>query len=157
MGKDLREHEPQRAVAERAAIVLFDVFAGVINEVHIVHPRRTGRHARQTGKTPVDVLDRALVGNALVFEHVLDEVYPPARAIELVPQEHKRRTRCRAESAMHAIPENFLGMRGLAIGKLRRRKVRLHYRSSRMRPRFRVNVGSKLRRTRADSAASGGG
>ena len=54
--------------------------AGMIDEVHVVHARRTGGHAGKTGEAAVDVLDHVGSRRPVVLQHVLDEVDAPARA-----------------------------------------------------------------------------
>ena len=56
----------------------------VIDQVHVIDPRRTGRHAPQTRQTAVDVEGNGRVGVAARLEHILDEIDAPARAVEFV-------------------------------------------------------------------------
>lgn len=90
----------------------------VINQVHVVHVGRTGRHAGQAGKTPVDVPNDIRGRCLLGLEHVLDQVDSSARAIQLVAQEQIGGTGREAEPAVNAAPDDTLGilnLRALAL------------------------------------------
>ena len=67
-----------------------------------------------------------LGGNRAALEHLLDQIDAPARAVELVAEQLIRRTRRGAEAAMHAGAQDLLRDRGLRIGQLRKREIRLH-------------------------------
>ena len=126
IGQDLRQQPAQRAVMPGARIGFLDVSAGVIDEMHVVHTRRTGRHAREAGETPVDVLDRLGIGRPLVLQHVLDEVNPSPRAVEFVAKHLIGRTGRRAEPAMHAGAQDLVGARRPRIGQLSLCEIGLH-------------------------------
>ena len=79
VGQDPRERPAQGTVHEGPAIGALDVGAGVIDEMHVVHARRTGRHAGEAREAPVDVENRLGVGRPVVLQHVLDEVDAAAR------------------------------------------------------------------------------
>jgi hypothetical protein len=98
----------------------------VVDEVHVVDAGGTGRHARQAREAAVDVLDDVLRRRAIVLQHVLDEVDPPSGAIEFVAEQHIGRTGRGAEAAMHARPQNLLGLLDIGIRQLGRREVGLH-------------------------------
>ena len=125
-----RQHEAQQpahgAIRPRAHVGLLDVLPGVIDEVHVVHPRRAGGHAAQAGQAAIDVLDHLLGRRAVVFQHVLDQVDAAARAIELVAEQRVGRTGRGAEAAMHAGAQDLGGLRGVGIGELGRGEAGLH-------------------------------
>jgi hypothetical protein len=58
-------------------------------------------------------------GRAARFQHVLDQVNPPARTIQFVSEQHERGARRGAEAAMHAGAQNLVAGRGIRVGKLR--------------------------------------
>jgi hypothetical protein len=64
---------------------LLDPSTSVVYEMHVIDPRRAGRHAGQARKATVDVFDR-VVGNSIITQHFFYEVNPPARAIEFVAE-----------------------------------------------------------------------
>src|SRR5579885_2279246 len=97
-----------------------------VDQMHVVHARRAGRHAREAGKAPVDMLNGNGVGRPLLFEHILDEVDSPARTIELVAKQHKGRAGRGAKAAVNAGAQNLVGLRDVRIFELRGRKMRLH-------------------------------
>ena len=66
------------------------------------------------------------IGGPVVFEHVLNEIDSPARAIEFVAEQHEGRAGRGAKAAMDAGAENFLSLRRRRIFKLFGRKMRLH-------------------------------
>ena len=126
IGQHPRQQPAQGAVIPAAAVIVVDVFARVIDQVHVVHARRAGRHAAETAEAAVDVQDRPRIGDAAVFQHVLDEVDAPARAVELVAQHLVGRAGRGAEAAMDAGPQDLVRAAGERVGKLRVGEGRLH-------------------------------
>ena len=98
----------------------------MIDQVHVVHARRAGRHAAEAAQAAVDVGDGRLVRHPAVFQHVLDEVDAAARAVELVAQHLVGRAGRRAEAAMDAGPQDLVRAAGERVGKLRVGGGRLH-------------------------------
>ena len=155
---ELGEHRPQDALAQRAAVRLLDMDAGMVDEVHVVHARRTCRHAGQARQAAIDVQDDLCRRRTVVLQHVLDEVDAPARRIELVAVEHIGRTGRGAEAAMHAGAQDLFRFRDIRIGELREGEGGLHgYTPAHMRPALSTPCGSKLSRTRFVNAASAAG
>src|ERR1700722_17789666 len=60
------------------------------------------------------------------LQHVLDQVNAPARAVEFVAKQLKRRTGCGAQAAMHAGAQNLVRRRGFRIAQLRFAEIGLH-------------------------------
>ncbi len=119
IGHQLGKQRAQQALAERAAIGLLDMGAGVIDEMHVVHARRARRHAGEARQAAIDVHGDLGRRRPVVLQHVLDEIDAPARRIELVAVEHIGRTGRGAEAAMHAGAQDFFRFRNVRIGKLR--------------------------------------
>ena len=113
-----RDQPTQQAVAERAAMVRFDMGPGYVGEMQIVHVDRAGRHATVAGQAAVDMADRLGVGPTALFQHFPDQIDPPAGRFVLVAGEHIGRTDRGAEAVMHAGPQNPVGRRDLGIGEL---------------------------------------
>ncbi len=86
--------------------------------MHVVHARRAGRHAGQARKAAVDMLDHLRRGRAVLLQHLLDEIDPAARAIELVAKQHVGRTGRSAEPAMHAGAQDLVGFGDIRVGQL---------------------------------------
>ena len=126
MGQHEGQHAPQRPVGRRAAIGLLDIAAGVIDQVHVVHAGGARRHAGQAREAAVDVLDRAGIGRAVVFQHVLDQVDAAARAVELVTKQLEGRARRRAETAMDALAQDLFRFRDTRVGELGEGEIGLH-------------------------------
>ena len=120
------EHAAQEAIGQRARVARLDVMPAVIDQVHVVHARRAGRHAGQARQAAIDVPDFGLAGRAVALQHRLDEVDAPARAVALVAQQHEGRAGRGAEAAMHALAQDVLAARGLRIGELGQGEVGLH-------------------------------
>ena len=120
------KHPAQQPLGQRPAVVPFDPDAGLIDQVHVVHPRRTGRHAGQARQAAVDMLDHVLRRRPVLLQHLLDQVDAAARAIELVAEQHIGRTGRGAEAAMHAGAQDLVGFRDVGIGQLRQREFGLH-------------------------------
>jgi len=74
----------------------------------------------------VDVLDDVFRRRAVILQHVLDEIDPPSGAVEFVAKQRIGWTGRGAEAAMHARPEDLLGLLDIGIRQLGRCKVRLH-------------------------------
>ena len=86
----------------------------------------------------------------VLFQHLLDQVDPPARAIEFVAEQHVGRAGRGAETAMHAGAQDLVGFRDIGIGELRQAEFGFHVAAPRViRPRLRMFFGSKLWRTRS--------
>ena len=92
--------------------------AGVIDQMHVVDARRTGRHAGQAGQAAVDVLDDLAARRLALFQHVLDEIDAPARGIVFVSEQQIGRAGRGAKAAMHAGPQDLVGLRNGGIGEL---------------------------------------
>ncbi len=124
------EHAPQqvahKAVGQRALIGVLDMLAGLVDQVHVMHAGGTGGHAGQAGQAAVDMLDHVAGGRPLLLQHVLDQIDAPARAIELVAEQHIGRAGGGAEAAMHAGAQDLVGFRDLRIGELGEGEGGLH-------------------------------
>ncbi len=72
------------------------------------------------------MLHRQRIGGTVFFEHFLDEIDAPARAIEFIAEQNEGRAGRGAKAAMDASAENFFGFRCRGIGQLGERKMRLH-------------------------------
>src|SRR6204780_1737821 len=130
---------------------------GVVDQVHIVHARRTGGHAGKARQAAVDVHDDVRRRRPIALQHLLDQVDASARRIELVAVEHIGRTSRGAEATMHAGAQDFFRISDVRIGKLRQGEIGLHgYTPAHMRPGLSTPCGSKPTRTRAVRAASAG-
>src|SRR4030095_717375 len=122
--------------------------------MHVVHARRTGGHAGEAGETAVNVLDHFSRRRPVLFQHLLDEIDPAARAIEFVAEQHVGRTGRGTEAAMHAGAQNLVGFSDIGVGELGSAEFGFHVADSRViRPRLRMPFGSKLWRTRSLKAA----
>ncbi len=126
IGQHLRKQRAHDAVVPGPPVGLLDIGPGVIDEVHVVHPRRAGRHAGEAGEAAVDVLDDLGRRRLAALEHVLDQVDAPARGIELVAQEQVGRAGRGAESAMHAGAQDRLRRGHRRIAQLLGGEVGLH-------------------------------
>ena len=67
-----------------------------------------------------------LLGRDRAFEHRLDEIDPPARAVALVAQQKIGGARRRTQAAMDASPQDRLRLLDARVLELLRRKVRFH-------------------------------
>jgi hypothetical protein len=126
IGQNGGQDRAQQPLGGRAAIGLLDMRTGMIDEMHVVHARRAGRHAGEAGEAAVDVPNLGLGGGATGFEHVLDEVDAPARAVALVAVEQVGRAGRGTEAAMHAAPDDLFGGLDGRIGELGRGEMGAH-------------------------------
>ena len=81
----------------------------MIDQMHIVDPGRTCRHAGKAGQAAVNMAHDFLIRRAAVFQHILDEIDAATRAVEFVAERHIGRACCGTEAAVHAFTQNFLG------------------------------------------------
>ncbi len=103
------------------------------------------------------MLDHFRGRRPVLFQHLLDQVDPAARAIEFVAEQHIGRTGRGAKSAMHAGAQDLVGFRDIGIGELRQAEFGFHAADPRViRPRLRIFFGSKLWRTRSLRAGKAG-
>ncbi len=65
------------------------------------------------------MLDHLARRGCVLFQHLLDQVDPAARTIELVAEQHIGRTGRGAKPAMHAGAQDLVGFRDIGIGQLR--------------------------------------
>ena len=84
MGQKKAQQRAQSTVRQGALVGLFNIGACMINEMHVMHARRTSRHAREAGQATVDMLHHFGRSGFAVLQHVFDEIDAPARRIELV-------------------------------------------------------------------------
>ena len=116
--QDTRQNPPQGTVAEGPFVAFFDIVAGVIYQMHIVHARGTGRHTGQTGQAAVDMFDSLFIRIAVILEHVLNQIDTPARAIQFVPQNLIGWTCGSAKTAMDTGAQNFVTARRRGVFQL---------------------------------------
>ena len=115
--------------------------------MHVMHPRRAGRHAGQARQAAVDMQHRLFIRVAVILQHVLDQVDTAPRTVELVAQHLIGRTGRGAEPAMHAGSQDLVGPRDFGIGQLLGRELGLHEVSiGVISPGLRMPRGSNLRR-----------
>jgi hypothetical protein len=85
-----------------------------VDEVAVLDARRAGRLAVAAGQAAVQVQLR-LARRLHPFQHLLDQVDAAARPVQLVAQQLVGRAGGRAEAAVHAAPQDGLGLG--AIGR----------------------------------------
>ena len=86
-----------------------DMGAGVVDQMHVMHARRAGRHAGQARQAAVDMLDDLVVRRPAALQHLLDQVDASPRAVEFIAQHLVGGAGRRAEAAMHAGPQDLVG------------------------------------------------
>ena len=124
-GQHPAEQPPQQPLAQWPAVMLFDMAPAVIDEVHVVHPGRAGRHAGQARQAAVDMLDGFRRDLPAFLKHVLDQVDAAARAVEFVAEQHVGRAGRGAKPAMDAAPQDLFRLRDIGVGELGQRKFGL--------------------------------
>ena len=156
----VRQHRRQRpskqALRQRPAIGPLDMLTRVIDEVHVMHPRWTRGHTRETCETAVEVLNGGRIGWPILFQHILGQIDSTTRRIQLISRQQIRRTSRRTKPAVNAGPQNAFTLRNLRISQLCQCEVRLHdlQTSAYMRPGLSTRAGSNCAFTRFASAAS---
>jgi hypothetical protein len=102
--------------------MLLDPPPRMIDEMHVIDARGTGRHGGQAGDAPVDMLDCVYTSTAR-GENIFNQVNTTTRTIELVTQKNVSRASFCAEPAMSASMQYLFGFRNVGIGELLRREV----------------------------------
>ena len=126
IGQQEAEQAPDQLLEPGAPKRLFDPGPRVVDQVHVVHAGGARRHAGEARKTPVHVQHRPGIRRPVVLQHVLDQVDPAPRAVELIPEQHVRRAGGRAEPAVHAGPENAVRRANGGVLELGRREIGAH-------------------------------
>jgi hypothetical protein len=153
MRDHLGQNPAQDAVAQGAFVGLFHIGTRLINQVHVIHARRAGCHAGKAGQATIQMFDGARISGPPGFQHFLDQVDPPTRAVQLVPQDLICRASRGAKAAMHARPQDriCLGQRGIA--QLFSGEIGLHQAAP---PALKIPRGSNFARNPAVRAATPG-
>ena len=120
------EQGPQRPVVPLAAVGALDMRPRVVDQVHVVDAGRAGGHAGEAGEAAVDVAHHLLGRRAAGFQHVLDQVDAPARAVELVAEQQEGRAGRGAEPAMDAGAQDLVGGGDIGVAQLFSGEIRLH-------------------------------
>ncbi len=126
IGYDPRQNAAQQPVNHRPLVGLLDIGTGLVDKVHVMHARGAGRHAGKAGQAAVDMLHRAGIGGPPAFEHVLDQVDPPARTVEFVAEHLVGRAGGGAHTAMHTGAQDLVGPRDTGLFELLRGEEGLH-------------------------------
>jgi hypothetical protein len=130
-GAEQRPAQQPRRSAMRARLssggadLRVDDLAADVDEMPVAHARRAGRLAAAAREAAIEVQLR-LRGRRRAFEHLLDQVDAPARAVELVAEQLVGRARRRAEAAMHARAQDRVGLAAFRACRDERRERGLH-------------------------------
>jgi hypothetical protein len=100
--------------------------AAEINQMHVVHARRTGRHTAQARQAAINMFDHRSRRGAVFLQHILDLVYPATWTVQLVAAQHIGRAGRRAKATMDAGTQDFVRDLDVGIGKLFGGEIRLH-------------------------------
>ena len=103
------EESPLQPRERAAADLLVDQLAADVEEPSVLDPGRARRLTRTTGQAAIQVQLR-LSRHRVAFQHLLDQIDPPARSVELVAEQLIRRTGRRAKTAVHAHPQDRIGL-----------------------------------------------
>src|SRR5690606_236288 len=102
-----------------------DQAAPDIDQVPVLHPRRTGGFAVAACQAAVQML-LSRMGGLRAFKHLLDEIDAAARPIQLVAEHLVRRARGRTEPAMHAAAQDSVGLAAVVGVTRPGSKISLH-------------------------------
>src|SRR4030095_8638119 len=91
---------------------LIDDMPADVEQAAVVDAGRAGGLARAAGEAAVEV-ELGLDGRLCALEHLLDEIDPPARAVELVPEDLVGGAGGRAEAAVDALAQDRVGVAAL--------------------------------------------
>ena len=101
----------QQAFVQWPRYRLLDHFAADIQQIVVLHAGRAGGFAVAAGQAAIQVL-LGLGRDFVAFEHLLDQVDAPARAVQLVAEQLIGRAGGVAEAAMHAGAQDAFGFLG---------------------------------------------
>ena len=135
-GQALFERPAQRPLGQGARHFGVHQLAAQVDQMAVFHAAGAGGFAVAAGQAAVQVL-LGFAGGLGAFQHLLDQINAPARAVQLVAQQLVGGAGGSAKAAVHAVAHNGLG--GLAVGRVLvlRRKRDLHGRCQllRLKPR----------------------
>ena len=117
-GEQMGKEGAQKTRPPGPAIVVLDVFAADVAQMHVVDIDRAARHAGQARQAAIEVMDRLGVRRAAFFQHRLDQIDAPARAVVFIPGQHIGRTPFGTKTVVNAVFENFGGFGIARFGEL---------------------------------------
>ena len=154
-----RMRRSQRSAKGRSKVSSI-LLSRMIHQVHIVDARRARSHAGKTGEAAIDIcLTTCSLAGLSFFQHVLDQIDPPARAIRARRRGGRRSGMwpCRSHNG-HSSVEIFSASAISGLASWARVKlVCMAQTPGYMRPGLRTRLGSKLSLTRLVNAARGAG
>ncbi len=111
--------EPEDEVAEHPVgasplVPSIDLLARRLDQLVVLHAARAGGDARETAEALIEVADH-LIGHRLTFEPLGHQVDAAARRVHLLPPQDIRGTRRKTEATMHAIIDEILRRRMMAV------------------------------------------
>ena len=77
---------------------------GMIHQMHIMHTGGTSGHAGKAAETTIYMFNQIAARRCVFFQHILDLVYPPARAVQFVTKQGIGWAGGRTKTAMHTGP-----------------------------------------------------
>ena len=83
--------------------------AGGINQPHIVDAGGARGHARQARQAAVHMFGYMFGCRFVIFQHVLDQIDAPARAVEFIAQQQVGWACGSAKPAMHTFAQYIVG------------------------------------------------
>ena len=104
--QNLCEEPTVETLKHGSIVVALNDFSSVVNQMHVIDTRRTGRRTSQTAQTAVQMVHHILGRFAPVFQHVFEQVDPPPRAVEFVAKQLVGRTGACAQTTVNAITKN---------------------------------------------------
>ncbi|MNJ50566.1 hypothetical protein D3C77_458420 [compost metagenome] len=130
--RQLPQAAAQRALQRRAGHGLINHGTADVQQVVVINARRAGGLAVAAGQAAIEV-QLGLGRGRVAFQHLLDQVDAPTRAIEFVAEQLIGRTGGIAEPTVHAGAQDALGFLGtgqafggLAQGGLHGSDLRVH-------------------------------
>ena len=126
IGQNAAQQIAKQALHQRPLVGPLHMASRMIHQMHVMNTGGTGRHAGQTGQTPVDMFGDFRVRRPVILQHVLDQINSTTGRIEFVAQGHISRAGGSAKSAVDAIAQNLVGPLNRRILKLLWCKHRLH-------------------------------
>lgn len=98
----------------------------MIDKMHIVHPGRACRHARETGQASINMLHNIRCRRLSSLKHGFDEINSPARTIEFITKQQIGRARGGTKPAMDTSAQYLFRRLHRRIFKLLRKEISFH-------------------------------
>ncbi len=90
----------------------------MIHQMHVMHPGRAGRHAGQARQAAINMPDLQLTRRTPRLQHILDQINPAPRRIQLITAQQEGWAGRGTHPAMDTAPQDAVAFRNIRVGQL---------------------------------------